>query len=403
MTPEEIAAGMDGALQPYPDATAQGHWAILPAETVQNHAAFLARLPDGALACAWFGGTLEGKSDISIHASLLDEGSSVWGPAAQLSNDQTRSEQNPVIFVAPESRIWLFNTAQPAGNQDESRVYMRPLTREGDRLTAGAPRDIGLPAGTFIRARPVLREDGAWVLPLFCCHPREGIRWTGAFDTAALAISRDEGASWVLEDVPDSPGCVHMSPVDLGEGRMAAFYRRRQADFVHRSESGDGGRSWSTPKPVDVPNNNSSLGVAQLSGGITAMVCNPVSAAQSQARRASLYDELEEQDDRPEAQEGCQPIWGVERAPMALCLSSDGGRSFPVQYILENSPGTCLSNNSLDGRNKELSYPVLLPRPDGGLDIAYTLYRRAIRHIRLSPETVAGLCARLDARIFERI
>ena len=202
MTPEEIAAGMDGVLGPWPG----GQGAILPAPTVQNHAAFLARLPDGALACAWFGGTLEGKSDISIHACLLNEGATRWGPAARLTDDPARSEQNPVLFTAPGGTLWLFNTAQPAGNQDESRVFMRELQREGDRLVAGEARDTGLPPGTFVRAAPLLREDGAWMLPLFRCNPRPGIRWTGAFDTAAMAVSTDGGATWAVEDVPDSQG-----------------------------------------------------------------------------------------------------------------------------------------------------------------------------------------------------
>ncbi|WP_321366377.1 exo-alpha-sialidase [uncultured Celeribacter sp.] len=392
MTPEEIAKNMNGLLSSRPDSHPDGQWAILPAETIQNHAAFLARLPDGALACAWFGGTLEGKSDISIYATILEEDAPQWGPVAQLTDDPDRSEQNPVLFTAPNGKIWLFNTAQPAGNQDESRVFMRPVIRAGDRLTSGEKRDIGLPNGTFIRARPFVRDDGAWVLPLFCCNPRDGMRWTGAFDTAAIAVSTDDGDSWSVTEVPDSPGAVHMTPVALDGNDMAAFYRRRQSDFVHRSESRDGGRSWSAPAPTDVPNNNSSIGVACLTDEVLGMVCNPISAAESTSRRASLYDELEEEDDRPEG-EGCRPIWGVERAPLTLCLSADGGQTFPTRYTVETSAGTCLSNNSIDGHNKELSYPVLLPRADGGLDIAYTLYRRAIRHVRLSPETVADLVA----------
>lgn len=391
MTPNDIASAMDGIVSPRPD----GAWATLPAVTIQNHAAFLARLPDGDLACAWFGGTLEGKSDISIYASVLDESTSKWSEASQLSYDGERSEQNPVLFVAPDQSLWLFNTAQPAGNQDESRVFMRSLRREGDRLVSGQPRDIGLPNGTFIRSRPFVREDGAWVLSLFRCHPRAGIRWTGAFDTAAIAVSHDAGQTWSVSEVPGSEGSVHMSPVHLGGKEMAAFYRRRQSDFVHRSQSFDGGRSWSEPLPTDVPNNNSSIGVTVLTGDVVAMVCNPTSAAESRSRRASLYDELEDQDERPEASEGCNPIWGVERAPLSLCLSADGGRTFPVRYVVENSEGTCLSNNSINGQNKELSYPVVLPREDGGLDIAYTLFRRAIRHVRLSADTVASLMAQL--------
>lgn len=378
MTPTGIAEQMTGEIGlPGPGQ------AFLPSPAVQNHAAFLARLPEGELACAWFGGSLEGKSDISIHASVLDEASQTWSPSVQLTDLADRSEQNPVLFVAPEGELYLFNTAQPAGNQDESRIFMRPIATKGG-LLPGTARDIGLPQGTFIRAAPFVRDDGAWVLPLFLCNPRKGVRWTGAHDTAAVAVSEDGGHTWAVTEVPDSIGSVHMTPVDLGNGRMAAFYRRRQADFVHRSESHDGGRTWSAPAPTDVPNNNSSIAVARLADGTVALVCNPISAADSSSRRASLYDELDGEDARPEAADGCAPIWGVERAPLSLCLSRDGGKTFPERHVIETSAGTCLSNDSLDGRNKELSYPALLPRPDGGLDIAYTFHRRAIKHVRLS-------------------
>ena len=126
MTPTELATQMTGKIGlPGPGQ------ALLPSPAVQNHAAFLARLPGGQLACAWFGGSLEGKSDISIHASVLDETSRRWSPSVQLTDLADRSEQNPVFFVSPEGELYLFNTAQPAGNQDESRVFMRPVATDG--------------------------------------------------------------------------------------------------------------------------------------------------------------------------------------------------------------------------------------------------------------------------------
>ena len=68
MTPDEIANAMTGKLR----ETGGGRLeSLLPSPMVQNHAAFLHRLEDGSLICAWFGGTLEGKSDISIFASVL--------------------------------------------------------------------------------------------------------------------------------------------------------------------------------------------------------------------------------------------------------------------------------------------------------------------------------------------
>lgn len=373
MTPDDIAVGMDGTLR----ATAAGrHEALLPSPCIQNHAPFLSIGATG-LHCLWFGGSLEGKSDISIwRAALGPEG---WGEAERLTDDPDRSEQNPVQFNAPDGRQLLFHTAQPGGNQDACIVRMRQVGQ--------APTDLALPAGTFIRSPVMLRDDGAWLLPLFRCVSRPGQRWTGSHDTAALAISHDNGGNWHEVDVPGSIGAVHMTLVDLGGGRLAAFYRRRQADFVCRSESTDGGESWTAPVPTDIPNNNASISVIRLRDGRIAMACNPVNAAMHpEARRDSLYDELGGGDDRPNATGGCNPVWGVPRAPMTLALSEDEGRSFARRITVEDGTGACLSNNSVDGHNREMSYPSLVQQANGTLDLAYTYHRRAIKHVRLSTE-----------------
>ncbi|MEI4472937.1 sialidase family protein [Frigidibacter sp. MR17.24] len=385
MTPQQIAERMTGRIETGPGGIGT---AFLPSPMVQNHAAFLAWLPDGRLACAWFGGSLEGKSDISSHIATLAPGAAGWSAASRVSDDPARSEQNPVLFVEPDTgRLRLFHTAQVAGNQDTSLVRSRLLDAGVEPVGSGLPEALPLPAGTFVRAPVVVREDGAWLLPLFLCHQRPGERWTGAHDTAAVAITGDRGASWRVVDVPGSLGCVHMSIVALEQGRMVAFYRRRQADFVWRAESADGGESWQVTGATDVPNNNSSIGVIRLRDGRIAMICNPVNATMFADRRASLYDELEEGDDRPDASTagGIQPIWGVPRAPMAIAVSSDEGHSFPLIRVIEEGPGTCTSNNSEDGRNRELSYPVLIEAADGTIHCAYTAHRRAIKHVRLPP------------------
>lgn len=399
MSPDEIAKAMSGKLVAAgPDRVE----ALLPSPMIQNHAAFLHLFADGSLACAWFGGTLEGKSDIAIHASVLLPGAEGWGPAHRLSHDDTRSEQNPVIFAPPDGRLWLFHTSQPAGNQDQCRVRMAALSRDPAdplRLIVDEGRFLDdLPPGCFVRGQVILRRDGAWLLPIFRCMPRPGQKWNGSHDVAAVGISTDGGASWRLEEVPGSTGSVHMSPVAMDDGTIPAFYRRRQADAVHRSLSTDGGFSWSTPQPTDLPNNNASIAAIRIADGRVAVICNLSSAATSQDRRSSLYDELGDDDGRPDADPtgGCQPVWGVPRAPVAVCLSEDGGMTFPRQILIETGPGTCLSNDSTDGRNTELSYPWLLESPDGCLHIAYTYHRRAIKYVRLSPGWAAAKPARIS-------
>jgi predicted neuraminidase len=387
MTPEQIATVMTGAVK----AAGNGrHEAMLASPMIQNHASFLHLADDGALICAWFGGTLEGKSDISIFASVLAEGSSQWGEPQRLSFDPDHSEQNPVLFAAPGGELLLFHTSQPSGNQDECRIRMAEVSRDASnatKLVAGEGRYLDLPRGCFVRAPLTVREDGAWLLPIFRCIQRPGQKWNGSHDRAAVGISEDQGKTWRLEELDQSTGCVHMSPVSIGEQKLAAVFRRRQADFVYRTESADGGRTWSTPQATDVPNNNSSIAAITLKDGRIAIICNPTNAEMSSDRRASLYDELGEDDDRPDANPdgGCVPIWGVPRAPVSVCISDDGAKSFSQRIVIEDGPGTCMSNNSIDGHNKEMSYPWLLEGTDGSLHIAYTYYRRAIKYVRLAP------------------
>ena len=209
---------------------------------------------------------------------------------------------------------------------------------------------------------------------------------------AALATSPDRGASWDLVEVPESTGCVHMTIVPLGDGRIAAFFRRRQADFVYRTESVDGGRTWSAPEPTDVPNNNSSIVAIALA---------------RRPRRAALQPDLRRAIATPGASRSttssartttaaATPTGGVAgdlgRAARAAHALSLGGRrphlSAPPHR--RGRPGTCLSNNALDGRNQELSYPAMVEGADGTLHLAFTFHRRAIKYVRLDRGWIDG-------------
>ncbi len=362
---------------------------LLPSPMVQNHAAFLHRLEDGSLVCAWFGGTLEGKSDISIFASVLAPGAAQWGEPQRLSFDAEHSEQNPVLFTAPDGRLWLFHTSQPSGNQDECRIRMAAIERDAadpTRLAASEGRYLDLPRGCFIRAPLVIRDDGAWLLPIFRCIQRPGQKWNGSHDNAAVGVSIDGGRSWQLADLNGSIGCVHMSPVRVGDTGYAAFFRRRQADQVYRVESVDGGRTWSLPAPTDVPNNNSSITAVRLRDGRLAMICNPVNAALSADRRASLYDELGDDDGRPDADpSGAACRSGACRGAGERLPVGRRRPDLPRSYRDRGRTGDLPFQQSTDGHNKEMSYPWLLEGDDGSLHVAYTYHRRAIKYVRLPP------------------
>ncbi|WP_431320735.1 sialidase family protein [Rhizobium sp. YTU87027] len=390
LPPQAVPALMTGEIVANANQKGRGD-AYLPSPCIQNHAANLAFLPDGTLTCVWFGGTMEGMGDISIYMSRLAPDASVWSQPEKMSDDPTKSEQNPLIFTAPDRKIWLLYTSQTSGNQDGSVVKCR-ISEDGGK-TFGEVRVLCDIPGTFVRQPIIVNKTGFWLLPVFRCIGLPGERWTGDVDTAGVLISSDQGESWAMTEVPDSIGAVHMNIVPTDDDSLVAFYRNRFAESVLSSRSSDGGGHWSAPQPIDLPNNNSSIQATRLKNDVIAMVYNHSNASMSDSRRQSLYDEIEGDEEIKVAPtvaiERRKAVWGVPRAPLSLAFSSDGGTSFPRRIDLDTGDGYCLSNNSKDSVNREFSYPSIVQGSDGTVHIAYTYYRRAIKYVRLSADAIA--------------
>ncbi|MFJ8001126.1 exo-alpha-sialidase [Streptomyces sp. NPDC096310] len=387
----------DGVLRPHPIEPGRAE-ARLSAPAVQNHAANLTVLPGGDLGCVWFAGTQEGVADISVWFSRLAPDGAAWSAPVRLSGDTGRSEQNPVLFPAPSGDLWLLHTAQRAGHQDTAEVRRR-ISRDGG-ATWGESRVV-FPAtdegGVFVRQPVTVLPSGRWLLPVFRCLTAPGERWSGGRDTSSVMVSDDAGESWTERPVPGSTGLVHMNVQPGPDGSLVALFRSRRADAVHRCVSWDDGESWSVPERLAVPNNNSSIQFVPLAGGRLAMVHNHSSAADATERRESLYDEIDDDGVSEETPAGgaAPPagaldegaaFWGAPRAPLTLSVSSDGGLTWPVRHDLATGDGYCLTNNSRDGLNRELSYPSVARSGDGTLHVAYTRHRRSVQYVRLAPE-----------------
>ncbi|HBU94477.1 MAG TPA: glycosyl hydrolase, partial [Leclercia adecarboxylata] len=237
-----VTVTRDGIVRPQPQ-DARVETAMLPSSCPQNHAANLLPLPDGTLMCVWFGGTQEGIADISVWGSRLAPGSHQWSDAVKLSDDASRSEQNPVLFLAPDNVLWLLWTAQLSGNQDTAIVRCRQSQDLGKNW--GEITTLLDKPGTFIRQPIVVLDNGNWLLPVFYCRTQPGEKWVGNDDISAVKISQDQGKSWRDVEVPESLGCVHMNITALKNGHLVALFRSRWADNIYISQSLDHGESWS--------------------------------------------------------------------------------------------------------------------------------------------------------------
>lgn len=113
--------------------------ALIPNQFDSVHAVDLLELDNGDLLACWFAGSNEGNADISIAVSRLKAGESAWGKETIVSDDPTRSEQNPSLFAAPGGEIWLMYTAQtsrtPENSPDFNLQYTAAILRWCRSLT----------------------------------------------------------------------------------------------------------------------------------------------------------------------------------------------------------------------------------------------------------------------------
>lgn len=148
--------GDDGKL--YRDTAVDMVESLIPNLWKSCHAPDLLELENGDLLCCWFAGSREGNADISIAVARLPADAEQWEQPVIVSDDPTRSEQNPSLFQNPNGDIWLMYTAQatkkPDDNSDGSMQgtaeIRRKISRDGGR-TWGPTEAVFTRPGSFCR------------------------------------------------------------------------------------------------------------------------------------------------------------------------------------------------------------------------------------------------------------
>ncbi|NOU96845.1 hypothetical protein GC093_27015 [Paenibacillus sp. LMG 31456] len=321
-----------------------------------SHAANLLELDNGELLCVWFTGSGEGNPDTNVVMSRLPVGSEQWSIPVQLSNDTERSEQNPLLFQAPDGKLWLFHTSNEPHNQKTSRVVVRISEDRG--LTWGPSEVLFDGTGIFLRQPLLVLSNGHWLLPAYYC------KLDGHY--SVVQISKDEGKSWTQYDVQDSIHRVQMSVVERSGGTLFATFRSRQAERIYVSESSDKGKTWTKPVRSELPNNNSSIQMTKLQNGHLALVYNNSSLERDQFRWVQKKGEFRKK---------------TLRTPLTLAISEDEGRTWPYYRNVQMA--------DLEYKDSEIgySYPSIISTRDGKLHIAFSYLRKAIKYVCIHEES----------------
>lgn len=317
------------------------------------HASTLALLPDGSFLAAWFGGSKEGAGDVAIWSSRREKGR--WMLPVKIADEEGIPLWNPVLLNGGSGKVLLFYKV----GHKISEWYTKLKISGDNGKTWSEPGELvpGDRGGRGpVRNKVIVLSDGAWLAP---ASTEEG-GWKAFAD-----ISTDGGKTWrksndicipglnysdiqkVNSDIPVSEqsfvgrGVIQPTLWESEPGRVHMLMRSSEGS-IYRSDSEDGGRSWTEAYATTLPNNNSGIDVAKLENGVLALVYNPVGIS-----------------------------WGP-RTPIVLSTSGDNGRTWKQELVLEDEPG-------------EFSYPAVIS--DGkDIFVAYTWKRERIAFWKLSME-----------------
>lgn len=122
---------------------------------------------------------------------------------------------------------------------------------------------------------------------------------------------------------------------------------RTTSSRIFRSDSADGGRTWSVAYDTGLPNNNSGIDLTAMPNGDLVLVYNP--------------------------RENLPGHWKGPRTPLSVAVSKDNGKSFQHLADLENGVGS-------------FCYPAVICAGPGKVMITYTWNRKTIVFAELEYE-----------------
>ena len=314
---------------------------IFPAESVTAscHASTVLPLDDGRVLAAWFGGKHEKDNSVEIYVSArgTDGG---WSKPTAVSENDDIPHWNPVLYQRENGEILLF---YKYGKEISDWVTKYTVSRDGGRTWSGpaelVPGDDGGGRGP-VKNKCLKTSGGALIAP--ASTEKNGL-WLPFMD-----LSYDDGITWTktaLFGRPKYRGVnVRLIQPTLWEDSRRGLhcFLRSNMGALYRSDSDDGGKSWSKPRRTRIPNNNSGVDCCADGTGRLWLAYNPVAVN-----------------------------WGV-RHPLSLAVSADNGAHFTDVLLPEAGNG-------------EFSYPALVYK-NGALHLTYTHRRKQIVYWKITLE-----------------
>lgn len=312
-----------------------------------KHPACLTELDNGDLYLVYYGGEREYATETAVFGSRRKSGETRWTTPTSIARDPLRSVGNGVIWQAPDGLAWLFYVVRDGPTWSTSRIQLK-VSRDRAETWSDASV-LALEPGMMVRNRPIVLADGGYLLPAYheTGHDTEVV---GADSTSLFFRFDPKTRKWSeTERIKSAKGNIQPAVVELAPGHLVAYCRRggdyspKTIGYLVRSESRDGGRTWTEGVDSAFPNPNAAVDFLKLKSGSLLLVYN---------------DSM------------------TGRTPLTVALSTDGDKSYPRRKNLAAGPG-------------DFAYPIALQAHDGTIHVVYTTERRkVIMHATFDEEWV---------------
>lgn len=302
----------------------------------QCHASSIESLGFGQYMMVWFAGTHEKNDDVGIWMSKGGPGN--WSSPKMLVKVREDPHWNPVLFRTPGNQLHLyFKVGKEIDDWETWVMYSDDLGNSWSEPKELIPGDRG--GRGPVRNHILVLSNGTWLAPASIEKNRV---WNAFVDR-----SEDNGANWLISEtlildrnVIKGEGIIQPALWESSPGKVHMLLRS-SAGKIARSDSKDFGRTWSPVVLTDLPNNNSGIDIAHITGKAIALAYNPVGKN-----------------------------WGP-RYPMSLAISQDNGKSWDINMDIEEGQ-----------EGNEFSYPSMIYE-DGFLILCYTWNRENIRFVKI--------------------
>jgi predicted neuraminidase len=310
-----------------------------------KHPSTITELDNGDLLLAYYGGAGEYAKETTVFGSRLKRGETKWSAPVPIASNPFYSMGNPVLWQAPDSRLWLFYVVRPGSTWSTSRTAAKVSKDRG--LSWSDAFIVAWDAGMMVRSRPILLADGTYLLPVY--HETGSDPERTAPDTSSVFLRFDPATSTWTESnrVRSRMGNLQAAVVELSPGNLFAL-ARRGGDYepgddgnVVRMESRDGGKTWSEGVETEFPNPNAAVELIRLKNGHLLFVYN----------------------DSP-----------TDRTPLTVAISTDGGKTWPHRRNIAEGPG-------------DFAYPTAIQTKDSRIHITYTSDERTVIRHATFPES----------------